>query len=87
MGGSAGGVVNEGYYGLKPFDTGKNVIFVAPEGNGNQLPWDQNDYTLFDELFAILNKTFALILQEFSLVDLAMAPCSQMDYHGIIKKI
>ena len=35
----------------------------------------------------ILNKTFALILQEFSLVDLAMAPCSQMDYHGIIKKI
>ena len=49
MGGWAGGVQQEGYYGLKPFDTGKNIIFVAPEGNGNQAPWDQNDYTLFDE--------------------------------------
>ena len=62
MGGSAGGVVNEGYYGLKPFDTGKNVIFVAPEGNGNQLPWDQNDYTLFDELFAHLKQNLCIDL-------------------------
>ena len=54
MGGWAGGVQQEGYYGLKPFDTEKNCIFVAPEGNGNQAPWDQNDYTLFDELYAHL---------------------------------
>ena len=52
MGGWAGGVQQEGYYGLKPFDTGKNFVFVAPEGNGNQAPWDQNDYILFDELLA-----------------------------------
>ena len=50
MGGWAGGVQQEGYYGLKKFDTGKNCIFVAPEGNGNYAPWDQQDYTLFDEL-------------------------------------
>ena len=56
MGGWAGGVQQEGYYGLKPFDTGKNIIFVAPEGNGNQAPWDQNDYTLFDELYDHLTK-------------------------------
>ena len=56
MGGWAGGVQQEGYYGLKPFDTGKNCIFVAPEGNGNQAPWDQNDYTLFDELYDHLTK-------------------------------
>jgi poly(3-hydroxybutyrate) depolymerase len=54
MGGWAGGVQQEGYYGLKQFDTGKNCIFVAPEGNGNQAPWDQNDYRLFDELLAFL---------------------------------
>ena len=36
MGGWAGGVQQEGYYGLKPFDTAKNFIFVAPEGNGNK---------------------------------------------------
>jgi poly(3-hydroxybutyrate) depolymerase len=52
MGGWAGGVQQEGYYGLKPFDTAKNFVFVAPEGNGNQAPWDQNDYILFDELLA-----------------------------------
>ena len=50
MGGSAGNVRNEGYYGLKPLDTGKTTIFVAPEGNGQQLPWGEADYKLFDEL-------------------------------------
>ena len=50
MGGWAGGVQQEGYYGLKKFDTGKNCIFVAPEGNGNQAPWGEGDYYLFDEL-------------------------------------
>ncbi len=50
MGGSASGVQQEGYYGLKPLDTGKTTIFVAPEGNGNPAPWGQDDYNLFDEL-------------------------------------
>lgn len=54
MGGWAGGVQQEGYYGLKPLDTEKTTIFVAPEGNGNQAPWAQDDYTLFDELLADL---------------------------------
>ena len=54
MGGWAGGVQQEGYYGLKPLDTGKTCIFIAPEGNGNQAPWGQGDYTLFDELLEYL---------------------------------
>ena len=32
----------------------KTAIFVAPEGNGNQAPWGQDDYLLFDELLADL---------------------------------
>ena len=54
MGGWAGGVQQEGYYGLKPLDTQKTAIFVAPEGNGNHAPWAQDDYLLFDELLADL---------------------------------
>lgn len=54
MGGWAGGVQQEGYYGLKPLDTQKTAIYVAPEGNGNQAPWGQDDYLLFDELLADL---------------------------------
>ena len=54
MGGSASGVQQEGYYGLKPLDTGKTTIFVAPEGNGNYAPWGQDDYNLFDELLYYL---------------------------------
>src|SRR5574344_171228 len=54
MGGWAGGVQQEGYYGIKPLDTEKSTIFVAPEGNGNHAPWAQDDYTLFDELLNML---------------------------------
>ena len=54
MGGWAGGVQQEGYYGLKHLDTGKTSIFIAPEGNGNQAPWGQGDYILFDELLEYL---------------------------------
>ena len=60
MGGSGRNVQNEQYYGLKPFDTEKKCIFVASEGNGNQLPWDQNDYTLFDELLAHLKSNLCI---------------------------
>ena len=60
MGGWAGGVQQEGYYGLKPFDTAKNFIFVAPEGNGNQAPWGQGDYTLFDELLEHLKNNLCI---------------------------
>ena len=54
MGGWAGGVQQEGYYGMKPLDTEKSTIFIAPEGNGQQAPWGQDDYTLFDELLNML---------------------------------
>ncbi len=60
MGGWAGGVQQEGYYGLKPLDTEKTTIFVAPEGNGNQAPWAQDDYTLFDELLADLEENLCI---------------------------
>ena len=60
MGGWAGGVQDEGYYGLKPLDKNETAIFVAPEGNGNQAPWDQNDYILFDELLAMLEDSFCI---------------------------
>lgn len=60
MGGWAGGVQQEGYYGMKPLDTEKTTIFVAPEGNGNQAPWAQDDYTLFDELLADLQSNLCI---------------------------
>ena len=60
MGGWAGGVQQEGYYGLKPLDTEKTAIFIAPEGNGNQAPWGQDDYTLFDELLAFREANYCI---------------------------
>ena len=60
MGGWAGGVQQEGYYGLKPLDTEKTAIFVAPEGNGQQAPWGQDDYLLFDELLADLQSNLCI---------------------------
>ena len=60
MGGWAGGVQQEGYYGMKPLDTEKTTIFVAPEGNGNQAPWAEADYTLFDELLADLQSNLCI---------------------------
>ena len=60
MGGWAGGVQDEGYYGLKPLDKDETAIFVAPEGNGNQAPWAQDDYLLFDELLAMLEGNFCI---------------------------
>lgn len=60
MGGWAGGVQQDGYYGLKPLDSEKTTIFVAPEGNGNQAPWNQDDYTLFDELLADLEENLCI---------------------------
>ncbi|OUM67490.1 carbohydrate esterase family 1 protein, partial [Piromyces sp. E2] len=60
MGGWAGGVQQEGYYGLKPLDTGLTTIFVAPEGNGNQAPWGQGDYQLFDQLLEKLKNDLCI---------------------------
>lgn len=60
MNGWAGGVQQEGYYGMKPLDTEKTTIFVAPEGNGNQAPWNQDDYILFDELLADLQSNLCI---------------------------
>ena len=60
MGGWAGGVQQEGYYGMKPLDTEKSTIFVAPEGNGNHAPWGQDDYQLFDELLSMLQSELCI---------------------------
>eukprot|EP00833_Pecoramyces_ruminatium_P006346 jgi/Orpsp1_1/1180378/evm.model.c7180000073148.1 len=60
MGGWAGGVQQEGYYGLKPLDTGKTTIFIAPEGNGQQAPWGQADYNLFDQLLDMLKNDLCI---------------------------
>ena len=60
MGGSSDNVRSEGYYGLKPLDTGKTSIFVAPEGNGQQLPWGEADYRLFDELLDKLKEDLCI---------------------------
>jgi len=60
MGGSGENVRNEKYYGLKPLDTQGTTIFVAPEGNGNMLPWDQPDYTMFDELLKQLKNDLCI---------------------------
>ncbi|MCF0221334.1 MAG: esterase [Fibrobacter sp.] len=60
MGGWAGGVQQEGYYGMKPLDTEKTTIFIAPEGNGNQAPWGQDDYTLFDELLDFMQSNYCI---------------------------
>jgi len=60
MGGSAQNVRSEGYYGLKPLDSGKTTIFVAPQGNGQQLPWGEADYKLFDELLDKLKSEFCI---------------------------
>jgi len=60
MGGSGAQVVAENFYGLKPFDGEGTTIFVAPEGNGNQLPWDENDYTMFDELLEKLKNELCI---------------------------
>jgi poly(3-hydroxybutyrate) depolymerase len=60
MGGWAGGVRDEGYYGLKPLDVNKTTIFVAPEGNGNWAPWGAGDYILFDELLADLQSNLCI---------------------------
>ena len=59
-GGWAGGVQQEGYYGLKPLDKEKECLFIAPEGNGQTLPWDEDAYKLFDELLAYLKSNLCI---------------------------
>lgn len=56
MGGWAGGVQQEGYYGLRPLDSKQEFIFLAPEGNGQPAPWGMYDYNLFDELLTYMKE-------------------------------
>ena len=60
MGGCSTTVQAEGYYGLKPLDKEKTSIFVAPEGNGLTFPWDEDDYTMFDELLKHLKNNICI---------------------------
>ena len=57
MGGSAWGVKNEQYYGLKSLDYTQSAIFVAPHGYTDGMPWrvsDNKDHLFFDELLNFL---------------------------------
>ena len=85
-GGWAGGVQQEGYYGLKPLDTGKTCIFVAPEGNGNQLPWDEDAYILFDELLEYLKNALCIDTSRVFSTGFSYGAMFSMDWLGIIKK-
>jgi hypothetical protein len=86
MGGWAGGVQDEGYYGLKQFDKDETVIFVAPEGNGTR-PRGLRMTTRFSMNFSRISKaTSALTLAVCSRQALATVPCSVTDFHGTTRK-
>lgn len=62
MGGWAQGVVNEGYYGLKPLDAENSTIFVAPQGYvwDSNVPWSQQDFPFFDSLLVNLESNLCI---------------------------
>ncbi len=54
---------NENYYGMKPLDTQKSTIFVAPDGqcfSDNCPPWGEMDYPLFDALLTKLQNELCI---------------------------
>ena len=83
MGGWAGGVQQEGYYGLKPLDTQKTTIFVAPEGKG--LRGDKTITHCSTNCSLIWKETFVSIRAACFRRDSAMVPCSRMDFLEITK--
>lgn len=53
MGGNMGAVNNENFYQLRPLDTEKNIVFVAPQGYTDNSPWrggDNKDHIFFEDL-------------------------------------
>jgi predicted esterase len=65
MGSSATGVVNEKYYGLQPLATSANVpvIFVAPQGYTDSMPWrtgDNKDHTFFLDMLNLFKSKLCI---------------------------
>lgn len=73
MNSNMNGVKNDGFYRLQQFDTGKNFIWIAPEGTqtsfssmcGNCPLWksdanNNNDHVLFDELLKLAKEKLCI---------------------------
>lgn len=63
MGSSAQAVSNEQFYRLKPFDTEKNFIFVAPQGYTDNTPWrvrDDKDHIFFDDMIKLFKEKLCI---------------------------
>jgi predicted esterase len=61
MGSSATGVVNSKYYGLQTYAANDNVpvIFVAPQGYSDSMPWrvsDNKDHIFFDDMLKLFKE-------------------------------
>lgn len=53
MGGNMGAVNNENFYQMRPLDSEKNIVFVAPQGYTDASPWrggDNKDHIFFEDL-------------------------------------
>jgi poly(3-hydroxybutyrate) depolymerase len=63
MGGSDKAVSSDGWYRLKPLDTGNTTIWVAPQGYTDGAPWrggDNKDHTFFEELTKLLKSNLCI---------------------------
>lgn len=63
MGGSAQGVKNEQYYGMKALDNTQSAIFVAPHGYTDGMPWrvgDDKDHVFFGEFLTYLEENLCI---------------------------
>ncbi len=66
MGSSANQCANsEGFYRLKPLDTGNTTIFVAPQGYTDSMPWrtgktDDKDHVFFDDMLKLFKSELCI---------------------------
>ncbi|HQF55056.1 MAG TPA: hypothetical protein PK208_08070 [Fibrobacteria bacterium] len=65
MDGNMGAVNAANWWQLKPLDTEKNIIWVAPQGYTDQMPWrtganDNKDHIFFEELQAKVKSDFCI---------------------------
>ena len=54
---------NDGFYRLKPLDTGNTTIWVAPQGYTDSAPWrggDNKDHVLFEDLVALMKSNLCI---------------------------
>jgi poly(3-hydroxybutyrate) depolymerase len=95
MGGSAGAVNSDGWYRLKPLDTGNTTIWVAPQGYTDGSPWrggDNKDHTFFEELVKLLksnlcidtSRVFSLGFSFGAMVTNALAQTHQDILRGVV---